>query len=1141
MSYIHKIFTKLTQLKGTLSHEPKKILMTILLILAVITVILLIANILEIIMECQHNRHIEKDSVLLDILPKETAKIKDTEALIKNIHGVLVNTKWRKVVYGRPYMSFEIGATQGKIKFYIRVPKQYKEVITERIYSTYPETAIREVFEDYIPDKISYTNMDVIKYLYKLCKSIINKTDRTELKPPKNHLQLYGTEMELGYHHVLSIKTCSDRDLLSSLMAGMKNLEWHETVSVQILARPLDNSWQIRGRRILSKYEKDGKRPTRGNDFSNFFTSFSDMLTDGLDEELEKQGFGSFRGKVNRKTKIERKEISVASDKLLESGFETVIRVMSIGHFGKANISRVKGITAAFNELDKENRFKRDVILAKNLFFTRAKNRRMYLVDRKNILSTSELSSFFLRLPGQELIQDFPDVEALTVKEFAPPRDVETETNIFAKNTYRGKETLIGIKDKDLVRHVIVEGATGSGKSEWIKTLLKDHIEKGRGLMLLEPHGKLADEFLALIPEHRRKDVVLFDLFDSHPPEFNFCKVFKRKGVSLEDSIEQTSASVIEIFKRTFSDAWSGKNENYFENGIKTVIELQNGDILDIQRLFSDKGYRNYALKKIRDPQVRHFWTTEFTEDARGNLSQGTQSTVNSVMYKLAKFLNSKKLLRAIAQENCIDFKEILDKNKILIFRLSKETMAKDRISFIGGIATKLIIDAAFQRDKSQWNSPFILAIDEAQNFLNENIETVLDELRKFGISLLPMHQRLAQLDKVPGLKDAIYGNAGTTITFTVGKPDAPYFESIYGPRVDRTDLNKLPSRYGYCRLMVDGRTSDTFNIYSLDSPRVDKDVAKQTTFEIRQYNRENRLSAKEIDKLLAEKIGDYKKVDEIGDVPPDPEDEDFSEDISEEFEKARDTAKIKTYTENLDPYEEDQRMEDEGFMLGNPPFNEMKNQEQQDSEEEPEFKIEINRPFEFLGSKNVDNKVSSMDNIKKEVATTSNLINEHEKNEEETEEINIKINTPIDELFKEKEVEILKEYSSPAEKKLAKITIGDLFNDKEEIADNAVKKVEVKEEEKKVINDTLIQKKDIAESNRIKIDIESLNIPEEVAKIPVPIIAAGEKVEVNTWKAAQEKEKGILETKKEETSAGIEGKSLWEMARAMEKQKKGR
>lgn len=925
---------KIDWLVTTYKEDPKKIIIGAILIISGVLLLNLLLNLSLLLIKRVRNKKIEKNGVLLEILPKKTSKASQTELLLKGIHSTLLNTKTRALLHGHPYLSYEIVAENGKIKFYMWVPKDYKKFLMERFYSTYPECAIR-VCDDHFSDRYWTTVGDYVNYVITALKKRKFRSKSTKKKPLKvifkkvknifsrikvfmklikdfkslrsriksvNYIKLLkklnpfravikiigfiyrlnklvgrvlirmyisgkkfisglpirrkmrSTEVELVFHHVFSLnKNIDSEDLLNSIIPCMRDMEYHEKTVLQVICKPLNSSWQMEGREILDQYEIQGKRPRRNSKRSR---SIFSKLRKELDEQIEREkaALGIKTQKVSkRKTRSDRKEINVATDKIQESGFETSIRVACIGKHRKGNTSRMKSLSGTFNELDKENRFVRRRIYAKKWYYNRMRKRRIYLNDRRNILVPSELSQFFLRIPGENLIRNYQEIESLTIKEFAPPMNVETVKLLIGMNTYRGVDTYIGMKIKDLVRHMIVQGTTGSGKSEWVKTILKDIMDAGYGFALLEPHGPLAQEVMEIVPEHRRKDVIVFDIFGDYPTPFNFCKIHPRKGIRREQIVEKTTKEIIEVFKVLFSDAWSTKNAYFLENAIKTVIELKDGNIVDIRKLFYDKDFREYAIKNISDPQLKHFWRSAFKTDRNGKLA--SQSTIDSVDYKLGAFLNSKAMLRLVGQDDCIDFKEIMDNNKILIFKFNKEYMSEDQLRFIGGIAIKLMVVQAYQRDKSKWNNPFVIVPDEAQNYLDASIKTGFFELRKYGVPFIILHQVLEQLDKVKGLKEAIYGNAGTKLTFTTGELDAPFFEKLYGPQVDQDDLTNLPSRYGYCKMLVDGKISDTFNIYSLDRPEVSKEEGKKSIKEIEAYNREGKKHYKEIDKMLRERI----------------------------------------------------------------------------------------------------------------------------------------------------------------------------------------------------------------------------------------------------------------------------------------------
>lgn len=834
-----------------------------------IVVLIVIVNCLSTILIARGDSQLRKKMVVLKILPKANIDLKETERLLRNLHSMLLNTKFRKYIYGRQYISFEIAARNIEVKqklddkdviankdiinFFITVPKDLKDRIVDRIYSSYPELSIQELTEDYIPDN----------------------------KDPK-----YTAELSLAAHHTLKIKSF---DITDSILAAMKDLGKNDFVSVQVLMRPLDNKWQKKGRKDLEDFERKGVRIGTNKGSGGKGEAIADKMDSAVMSVMDQIEQGLAGGRSSRtiiqnvppkaaKTKLDRKEIVAVADKINDPGFDVVLRLVASGKYKKVNTARITALVAAFTELNAENKIKRNMIGSHKAVYKKFQERRMKLDDSKNIFIPSELASFALKLPGADLIDKYTEIERLQIKEFQAPSEAFNTNKgvIFGENIYRAHKNLVEIKMKDLTRHVVVQGKTGTGKSEWFKTVFIDHIsnkyddngkliKKGLGGMVLEPHGKLANELMQIIPEDRRKDVIVFDLFSKNPLPFNFCKVKIRDNIdeTAEQQEQKALEEALEIFKMNFSDIWSAKNENYIEKGIKVLMDL-GLTMLELPRLFSSSSeFRDSVIPRIKDKQLKKWWEDKFKVNDRGKLDSGVESTAQSVEYKIEKFLRSRELQRSLGQDDCIDFKEIMDENKIIIFKFSKQKMTKDAVSFMGGIALKLIISAAFARDKNRWDDTFLLGIDEAQNFLGESIKDILWELRKYGLALLLMHQELNQMNKVEGLLDAIYNMVGTKITFTAGEADAPWLSKIYAPNIDKDDLVSLPSRYGYCKLLINGSTSDVFNFYSIDSPQVSKEVAEQSIKEIEGYNAEGRMSVDELDKMIAARYGDDEDFDD--------------------------------------------------------------------------------------------------------------------------------------------------------------------------------------------------------------------------------------------------------------------------------------
>jgi type IV secretory pathway TraG/TraD family ATPase VirD4 len=111
----------------------------------------------------------------------------------------------------------------------------------------------------------------------------------------------------------------------------------------------------------------------------------------------------------------------------------------------------------------------------------------------------------------------------------------------------------------------------------------------------------------------------------------------------------------------------------------------------------------------------------------------------------------------------------------------------------------------------------FYLYIDEFQNFASSSFTTILSEARKYKLSLIVANQYTSQL--LPEIRDAIFGNVGTIISFTLGHDDATVLAAQFKAMTGVNDLISLPKFTAYTRLMIDGISSDPFSMRTLPLP----------------------------------------------------------------------------------------------------------------------------------------------------------------------------------------------------------------------------------------------------------------------------------------------------------------------------------
>lgn len=912
----------------------------------------------------------ERELVPIEILPKEGATLDQIENLLEYLHGMLLNTKTRSLFFGDPYMSYEVVATEGLIKYYCMIPKNYARQFIERSYATYPEVLVRLSNKDHLPEKYWQPLYEKILLIpqhivYQILRikdgfEFYKKFKKSEIETPENadndndeNTSFFGTiiksitfagsirkkpkkiqvgkkkkkafadEMVLFKDYIYPIKT-KDVGIDAAIASSMKNMLYHETLIFQVVAKPISQKWANRSRKKIEVFEKTGKLP--GDKGNSGIMKVLNELGDELKAELHKiRGTRAGSNNSTRKSQNERHEIRGVTEKNKHYGFETKIRIIAVGENKPRNREKVKALSASLNGLKELNEFKRKKVYNKRRFYKHLKLRRFPLKEGNNIFSDQELRNLFMNLPGSETIKAIEEIEPLKIKELPPPRNVEGTLNLYGTNDFRGKQTICGLTDEDALRHVRIKGETGTGKTELLLKGLIDHVRRGYGAALIEPHGEFAQMFLERCPADRRADVILFDLASDYVPPLNL--LYTRPGMS-EVQIEKQRTSVIELFRKTFSDAWSGKNENFFENGIKTLMAA-NESIVLLSKLFTDRKWREDLIAEyVEDTHLKQFWNDMFIYDNDGKLIKETQATVKSLQYKLDSFLGSPSFRRAIGNKTMINWKESMDQNKIIIFKLTKDNLTKERIKFLGTMGLEFLVNAAFERNKdTRKKNIFKIVIDEAENFADPKIEELINELRKYGVMLEIAYHSDSQLDKVKGLKKALEG-VGTKIVFKT-KADAVTEAKDFGSGITADNIKELPFRHAYAQFLVNGANSNVFNIRTLDRDEVPTEIAKQSVFEIEKNNRERRKHRKEVDKFINEKlhasevvkvtpsveeVTGWKAEDLEKIMNPVPEDYDPGEFIQPEFvgeEKQAaiqefDNATSNTHSQEVDPWDWD-------------------------------------------------------------------------------------------------------------------------------------------------------------------------------------------------------------------------------------------
>ena len=384
----------------------------------------------------------------------------------------------------------------------------------------------------------------------------------------------------------------------------------------------------------------------------------------------------------------------------------------------------------------------------------------------------------------------------------------------FAATDNRGKRIPFGIKAKDRSKHMYVIGKTGMGKSTLLENLAIQDIVNGEGLAFLDPHGGSADELLKYIPEERKKDVVYFAPFDlDNPIAFN---IMEDVGY---DKRHLVVSGLMSTFKKIWQDAWSARMEYILTNTLLALLEYPDATLLGVNRMYTDKEYRKDVVDHLTDPVVKEFRTKAFAN----HNDRVTQEATPAIQNKVGQFTSNPVIRNIIGQPtSSFDIRTIMDEKKILIVNLSKGQIGDTNANLLGSMLTTRIYLAAMSRADLSSNDlanlpNFYFYVDEFQNFANETFAEILSEARKYKLNLVIAHQYIEQMDEE--VKEAVFGNVGTSVSFRVGPFDAEVLETVFMPKFTKEDLVNLGRFQIYLSLMIDGVGSVPFSATTI--PRI--------------------------------------------------------------------------------------------------------------------------------------------------------------------------------------------------------------------------------------------------------------------------------------------------------------------------------
>jgi hypothetical protein len=763
-------------------------------------------------MEAEHPEKAEEvstEGVLLSIeLPKANEKTPlAAEQMYASLHGLL-----RFTPDIQEHISLEMVSNQGGIHFYVFTPQSFRNFVEGQIYAQYPDAEIKEV-----PD-----------YTTKL--------------PPDAHVA--ATELTLAKDQIFPIKTFRDFeevDPLAAITSALAKVSEKEEIWMQLLIRPVDDVWQQAGHDYVKRV-REGIKPAvldpvamtkdaLGVIFSTIPYAFLMFFFGPKQPEAPRSG-GPPPIRLSAGKEIELKSLE---NKLSKMGFEVKARILATSADPHTAREHVSSVAASFKQFSTANlnSFMANGINERGRewlpqFSTRA------FSDSGFVLNIEELASIY-HLPN--ILVETPKIAWTRAKKGEPPLNIPLEAGedvtTFAETVFRDEFQKFGIKRADRRKHMYVIGKTGTGKSTLIKNMIIQDMKKGEGVAILDPHGDLIEELLDFVPEDRLQDVVYFNpADDQYPVSLNMLEIIDPRQKNL------IASGLLDVFKKYFANSWGPRLEYILMNSILTLLEVPNTSLLGIIRLLTDTDYNKYIVSYIQDPVLREFWTKEFTQ-MKGNQKLITEA-ISPIQNKVGQFLNASTIRNIVGQpKSTIRIDDIINQGKIFFVNLATGRIGENNSSLLGAMIISQLQFAAMRRvdiPESERRDFYVYA-DEFQKFATDSFATILSEARKYRLNLVLTHQYIEQMPEA--VREAIFGNVGSLMSFTVGPGDAAFLEKEFEPTFLAQDIINLGRYEMYLKLQVEDMSSPPFSARSLP-PRADRTGSREEAIRLSrsQYSR---------------------------------------------------------------------------------------------------------------------------------------------------------------------------------------------------------------------------------------------------------------------------------------------------------------
>ncbi len=758
-----------TNFSGILSPILHVLLVTLITLIIVVIVLSAITIVLFfIIRDLKISNFIKNGNNMVTFevtIPRDNeVEISAADQMFSSLSGIKKGSFFDKLLGRFDYISFEIVATSEMISFYVSSSEEISDLVEKQIHAAYPMCEVLKV-----------TRPDIFKN-----DGFVEFAQLGFSKKSFFPVKVYDQELKV--------------DTLSHITSVVSKLTDNEYAIYQLVIYPSSGKWIKRANKHTKPKSASKDKPVASTSASQ------EYINQKITEKTQKSAFFSTIRLIVVSGREDRSK-SILSN-----------MVASFSQFSDPYSNNLKKMKLRWI-------FKKDFALGYLFNFPRI----FIEFSRKSvILNTSELASIF-HFPNKNV--QTPHIHWLLSKRAPVSSSVPTEGLFLGNGVFRGNKRPVYIGDDDRRRHMYIVGRTGTGKSTFLESLILQDIQAGKGVAFLDPHGQSARNIIDRIPPERAEDVIYFNAADfERPMGFNLMEFYSEQDKHM---IVNSFYNMLEkLFDPNKQGITGPRLERAVRNCMLTAMSKPGNTLIEVFRLvILDKKFIDEIVPYIKDDLVKKYWTEEMAQTSDYHKSE----TLGYFASKFDRFVINQLMRNILGQsKSSFNLREIMDNQKILIVDLDKGKIGEENSQFLGLLLVPKILSAALSRSDlpEDQRKDFYLYVDEFQNFATDDFAQIMSESRKYRLNLIVANQYIAQM--IDEVKNSVFGNVGSLVSFKVGVADAEFLEKEFEPMFNAEDLINLENQYTYVKMLSSGEVQPPFSMQTvMSSMKPDPEVGK--------------------------------------------------------------------------------------------------------------------------------------------------------------------------------------------------------------------------------------------------------------------------------------------------------------------------